>query len=89
MRLFLSSSPALPTMTPLIPINGPIAKVSAKNAKRQRLSGLKRRATVIKKLDELHTIGYEVYTLLQKGFRTYVYKSNGNAVLPPTYTEVV
>lgn len=77
-------------MTPSVPINSSSAKLTAKDAKRQRLRSLKRRATIIKKLDELHTIcGYEVYTLLQKGFRTYIYKSNKNTLWPPTHTEVV
>jgi hypothetical protein len=58
-------------MAPPVPINDPSAKLTAKEAKRQRLRSIKRRATVMKKLDELHTMsGYEVYTLLQKGFRT-------------------
>lgn len=79
-------------MAPPVPINDPSAKtqLTAKAAKRERLRSLKRRATVIKKLDELHTIcGYEVYTLLQKGFRTYIYKSNRSTVWPPPDPEVV
>ncbi|KAH8744827.1 hypothetical protein F5883DRAFT_654887 [Diaporthe sp. PMI_573] len=75
-----------------IPLTGPSApaRLSPREAKRLRLKSIKRRATLVRKLNELHEIcGFKVYTIFRKDYRTFIYSSNDNASWPPPRAAVL
>ncbi|KAM5367613.1 hypothetical protein ACJZ2D_009981 [Fusarium nematophilum] len=59
-------------------------------AERARRKGYRRRRTAIKKLHELESIcGYEVWTLMKKDNKVYIYHSANRSPEPPLRTDIL
>ncbi|KAL2205696.1 hypothetical protein CC79DRAFT_1336162 [Sarocladium strictum] len=59
-------------------------------AERERRKGYRRRRTAIKKLHELESFcGYEVWTLMRKDNKVFIYHSASRSPEPPSYTEIL
>lgn len=67
-----------------------VSDIACKTARSQRATLRKRRRTLFKKADEFHKLcRAEVYLVLYKQNRFYVYSSNGgNAAWPPNLDNI-